>query len=57
VELIRVSLGFPDPEDPAFVIPGTAARIQVNTVPAVPLVGLYEKQRVGANVRRCEGTG
>jgi hypothetical protein len=42
VVFTRVSFGFPLPEEAGLLIPPTAARVHVNTTPAVPLVGLYE---------------
>ena len=37
----RISEGFPVPEDAGLLIPGTPARVQLKTVPAVPLAGIY----------------
>ena len=40
VVLISISFGLPDPEAAGLLIPATAARLHVNMVPAVELVGL-----------------
>ena len=40
--LNSISLGFPAPDDAGLLIPATATRLHENTVPAVPLVGIYE---------------
>ena len=40
--LISTSFGFPVPEAAELLIPATNGRVQVNIVPAIVLVGLYE---------------
>ena len=42
VVLIRISPGSPVPEAAGLLIPATAARVQANVTPVVPLVGVYE---------------
>ena len=39
VVLNKISPGLPVPEDAGLLIPATAARVQLKTVPAVPLAG------------------
>lgn len=44
VVLIRISLGLPLPVSGGLLIPAMVPRFQVNVVPGVPLVGIYEKR-------------
>ena len=46
VVLNSTSPGSPVPEEGGLLIPGTAARVHENTVPAVLLVGVYEKREL-----------
>ena len=46
VVLTSVSLGSPVPEAAGLLMPATAALVQLKTVPAVPLVGVYENSEL-----------
>jgi hypothetical protein len=58
--LTKISLGFPIPFDAGLLIPVTAALLQANVVPAVPLAGTYENSvllQIGSGVSSLVNVG
>ena len=43
IDKVNISFGLPVPDNVGLLIPVTAVRVQLKMVPAVPLVGVYEK--------------